>query len=322
MSSANASKNSINETPKKKSKTTSPKRNSPKINESSEKSEKELEKEVVKLNRYVNTAKTKCEQKKEELEKIKETQQKHTKRLKKKIRKMEKEDKALSDQLQEKQELLDKITALFYDLSAQGIDFEQYPDIDPETLKLLCGVPPQLSPMRRRNLDPIALRVIEKDQFFSDVSNNEEFIDRVSELQNQISASKSKIRSLSESLNSFSMSMSSRNSSLNHSTPIPSPLRTQIVEDSQESAKTQAKFAAEFNRLLNEKHNLIDQIVELKKNIKDRNVRYSEEMNSPTKTRIRLSMYNPDTKTYNMCSGSFTKTELSTPSSPLRKSKI
>ena len=317
MSSLNASKNSVNETPKRKSKTTSPKRNSSKMSDVSEKSEKELEKEVVKLNRYVNTAKTKCDQKKEELDRIKESQQKHAKRLKKTIRKMEKQDKELSEQLSEKQELLDKITALFYDLSAQGIDFEQYPDIDSENLKLLCGVPPQ-SPTKQRNLDPIALRVAERDAFFSDVSSNDEFIDRVSDLQNQVSASKSKIRSLSASLNSMSMSMSSRSASLSRSTPTPSPLRTQIVQDSQDGAKTQAKFAAEFNRLLNEKHRLIDQIVEQKKHIKDRNVKYAEEMMSPTKTTIRLSMYNPDTKSYNM-SGSYTKTELSAPSSPMRR---
>ena len=292
----------------------SPAKHNPSINEESSQIDKDLEKQVVKLNRYVNTAQTKCQQKKEELSKIKESQEKHEKYLKRMISKMEKKNKTLSEELDKKQELIDKISALFYDVSAQGIDFEQYPDIDAEALKLICGVPPQPSPDKRRMLDPIALRVVEKDQYFADVTNNEEFLDRLNELQRQVSDCKARNRSLSSSLNSMSMSMSpSRN--LSKTTPLSSPLRSQLVQDSQDNAKEQSKFAAEFNRLLNEKHALIDQIVEQKKGIKDRNLQYLQEMNSPSKTIIRLSMYNPETRSY---SQSYTKTELSASSSPMK----
>ena len=51
---------------------------------------------------------------------------------------------------------------------------------------------------------------------------------------------------------------------------------------------------------------------------KERKLKHQEEMNSPSKTLIKLMMYNPDTKSY---SSSCTRTELSASISPMKSPK-
>lgn len=279
-------------------------------------SEDDMENEFQELSESIEQGREECERKRKELEQLKGKKSSRSPKLSKSIARLEKQNDMLKKELQKREDLVEKVTSLFYSIYSKGADFSQYPEIDVDGLKDVCGVPPDAdNTHQKKRMDPIALRIAEKDSYFSDVNDNDEFVERVNQLMDDLDRSRSETSTLSENFASFSSIRSTSSSSSSRSTKT-SPLRNSIVKESQRNVVDQAKFAVELTHLLEEKQKLINQIVEEKRKIKERELRYKKEMNSPTKTVIKLRMYNPgSSKDF---TSSLTRTELSPTTSPTK----
>ena len=281
--------------------------------------EEDLITQITNLSKINKKASRRLKAKKAELANVRESQQKHQEMLSQAIDQLESDNKTLEKELTKRMALVDKITKLFYQLVGEGADLTQYADIDFEELVNVCGMPPQnstdegeVTAAMRRNLDPIAIKITTRDPYFANVKDNDDFVDAVMKLVKEHQRCKSwKPRDVS-SLVSKMQSLSVTSETKQHA----NEMKSQIVRESQKTMNEQKSFAREIQRLVAVKHDLINQINEEKRKIKERQESYKQQSSLPAgKTVIRLRMATPTKTSTRITDSAITEsTELTFPS--------
>lgn len=159
--------------------------------------------------------------------------------------------------------LLEQVRELFFNLTYEGVNFDLEPDIDILRLIKLCGRPPK-SCFKEKLVDPIVMKIMERDDYFSNCNSNEEFISRVRELYNK-SKRFDKYGYGDSTERARSVSTSKR---LPFDIDIPTPCRQNKVTECCNNHE-------DLTDLINERQKLINAIYELKTNIKNRKASYS-----------------------------------------------
>ena len=262
-----------------------------------------IEEKIAQLENENKRNRKRLSLKKKELEETKESQAKHIEMLKESINNLENENKILTEELEKGGQLVDKISKLFYQIAAKGVDFSLYPEINLERIINLVGTPPQLNPQYKSrssaSLDPIAVKIISRDKYFDGIKTNEEFTDRCMQLHDEYKQAKA--RALEMQLNatksfasrtSFMSQNRSKLENSNASFVSQAPQLRSVIESSRSSDVNQhRRFACEMRELINEKGRLIDQIVEIKKQMKEREEKYKQaKTQNKTRTVIKLRM--------------------------------
>ena len=259
--------------------------------------EEDLITQITNLSKINRKASRRLKAKKAELANVKESQQKHQEMLLQAIEQLESDNNTLEKELTKRMALVDKITKLFYQMVGEGADLSPYPEIDFDELVNICGMPPQnstdepeVTATMRRNLDPIAIKITTKDPYFANVKDNDEFVDAVMKLLKQHQQCKAWKPKDVSSLVSKMQSLSVVSETKAHS----NEMKTQLTKDSQKTIDEQKAFSREIQRLVAVKHDLINQINEEKRKIKERQELYKQQSQLPTgKTVIKLRMATP-----------------------------
>lgn len=210
-------------------------------------------------------------------------QENQIKQLQEHINQLEEQNKNFEAEIVQKKQILQKVSSVFYKLVADGVDLTRFPEIDYELLEAIIGSPiiPQHVAFEQ-NIDPLVSKIIHSDNYFENVSSNQEFVNRCIDLKKEHEQSKQELEdTLLKSQSVISSSSISRSS----------PRKKVVVEGSTKESDEQVQFANDLDELLAEKFRLTDEINAIKIAQKERAEQEKLNQKAKTKKVIQLKMH-------------------------------